>query len=299
MSHASSSSPAGDPADRDATAGAVDPDTTAAIPRPGSRPGAIPGGTTPGVPSTSGPSTSGGRPAGTSTTGASPTGPSTSGPTTTGPSPTGPTTTGARASGATAAEGGTGGGQRSGATPAGGGGIRQRLRNRRRLVIAGVAVLGALLALLLCGGVAALVAGLDRDRDERHENRRLAGSDRTACLELERRLNRLAPPGAAPDAARRAAAIRDENAALRPYLADTSVPVPGRRGHEDRLAWWQQLLDARTTYAEALDRQAAARTPAFFQAPRTAQGIAVADRLLSAAPDGCAGSIRRLAAPDL
>jgi hypothetical protein len=194
-----------------------------------------------------------------------------------------------------------GGGGRGGASPAfGGSRFGQQLRRRRRWVIAGVAVGAALLVLALCGGLAAVVAGIDRERDDHHDNRRLSASGETTCLELERRLNRVAPPGAAPDAARRATAIRDENAALRPYLTDATVSAPGPRGGDmQRMARWQQLLDARTTYAEALDRQASARTPAFFQPPRSPQGVAVADHLLSSSPAACAGAIRRLAAPDL
>jgi hypothetical protein len=48
-----------------------------------------------------------------------------------------------------------------------------------------------------------------------------------------------------------------------------------------------------------LDAQAKTRTPAFFVAPRTADGRAVTDELADRSPAACAGPIRRLAAPDL
>jgi hypothetical protein len=63
---------------------------------------------------------------------------------------------------------------------------------------------------------------------------------------------------------------------------------------------WRQLLDARTVYADQLDRQAKARTPAFFVAPRdSGDGRAVADQLVDWSPAPCAGPARRLASPDL
>jgi hypothetical protein len=62
---------------------------------------------------------------------------------------------------------------------------------------------------------------------------------------------------------------------------------------------WRQLLDARTVYADALDRQASARTPAFYVAPRAGDGRTVAAELERWSPASCAGPIRRLAAPEL
>ena len=126
------------------------------------------------------------------------------------------------------------------------------------------------------------------DAADVRESRRLREAD---CLELETRLNRLIPPGATTTPAARATAIQDENAAVRIYLTRT---------HSQRDAdAWRQVVDARTAYAESLQQQAKTRTPAFFVAPRTSDGRAVADQLArwSAAP--CAGAIRRLAAPDL
>lgn len=192
------------------------------------------------------------------------------------------------------------GGDPAGASPAPGGrAVANRLRRRRRLVVAGVSLGAGLLALALCAGLVAAVARLDRDRDERREQRRATDTRQVSCLELERRLNRLTPPGATPDAPARATAVRAENAALRPFLTELQVRGQGSRASEDGLAWWRQLLDARTAYAEALDRQAAVRTPAFFETPRTPRGDTVADRLLGTSPGGCAGPVRRLAAPDL
>ena len=62
---------------------------------------------------------------------------------------------------------------------------------------------------------------------------------------------------------------------------------------------WRRLLDARTAYAEALDRQARARTPAFFVAPRDRDGRGLAGELIDGSPAPCAGVVRRLAAPDI
>jgi hypothetical protein len=61
---------------------------------------------------------------------------------------------------------------------------------------------------------------------------------------------------------------------------------------------WRQLLDARTVFADALDRQAKSRTPAFYVAPRTDDGLAVTDQLIQWSPAPCAGPVRRLAAPE-
>ena len=163
--------------------------------------------------------------------------------------------------------------------------------------MAGVAVAAALLVVALCAaGLAALraVSG-DPDDDDREVARSRQRQD-TSCLELEERLNRVAPPGSAANPAARAGAIRNENAALRPYLSELELRGPdnGRA-----LDGWRQLLDARTTYAEALDKQAPSRTPAFFVAPRTTDGAAVADQLARWSPAACAGPVRRLAAPDL
>jgi hypothetical protein len=137
----------------------------------------------------------------------------------------------------------------------------------------------------------ALVSGVTDFREqnaEAREDRRVRDGD---CLGLEQRLNRLTPPGATTTVPARATAVRDENAAVRIYVEQLR--------DQQSQDGWRQLLDARTAYAEALDRQARARTPAFFVAPRTPDGHAVADQLVRWSPDACAGPIRRLAAPDL
>jgi hypothetical protein len=173
----------------------------------------------------------------------------------------------------------------------------RRLRRRRRLIVTGVSVGAALLVLALCAGLLAAVSALggfsDDARDDRQEHRLRDA----ACLELETRLNRVAPPGSTANPAGRAAAIRNENAALRPYLAE--LQARSRPDDDAGLPAWRQLLDARTAYAEALDRQTASRTPAFFVAPRAADGLAVSDQLSRRSPAGCSGPIRRLAVPDL
>jgi hypothetical protein len=62
---------------------------------------------------------------------------------------------------------------------------------------------------------------------------------------------------------------------------------------------WRELLDARTAFAEDLDAQAKSRSPAFFVVPAPRDGVSLADQLARWSPAGCAGPIRRLAAPDL
>jgi hypothetical protein len=181
-------------------------------------------------------------------------------------------------------------------------------RRRRRLLIGAVAAAAAILIVLGC-----LAAGLvlrstvrlaDRveDNEDRHE--RLT----EACVELETRLNRVAPPGSTGgDPRRRADAIRDENAAVRPLLAELDEMTADREdrdfGHDRRRDdWagaWRQLIEARTAYADALDRQSTAGEPAFYVAPRESRGDSVVSELERHAPHTCDGSIRRLAGPDL
>ena len=137
------------------------------------------------------------------------------------------------------------------------------------------------------GGTAA-GSGLGHRAADASAAQRLREGD---CLELERRLDRLVPPGATAGPAARAVAIRDENAAVRIYLDQLNVQ------HDEDA--WRQLLDARTVYADALDRQAKSRTPAFYVAPRTTAGLAVTAELEQWSPAECAGPIHRLAAPEL
>jgi hypothetical protein len=167
----------------------------------------------------------------------------------------------------------------------------RRLRNRRRWFVAGIAAAAAVVAVALCAGVLGVISAVTGFRDRTTDARADRRQQDTACLELDQRLNRLIPPGAAATVQARATAVRDENAAVRIFVAT----APGTREQDA----WRQLLDARTAYAEALDQQAKARTPAFFVAPRAGDGSAVADELARRSPASCAGAIRRLAAPDL
>ena len=174
---------------------------------------------------------------------------------------------------------------------AAGGPLTPRDRRRRRFFLAGISAAAALVVAALCAGgisVGSAVNGMRNRAADAGEARRLREDD---CLELERRLNRLVPPGSAVSPAARAVAIRDENAAVRIY-----VDLLNSQRDEDA---WRQLLDARTVYADGLDGQAKTRTPAFYVAPRTTAGQAVADELEQWSPAQCAGSIHRLAAPEL
>jgi hypothetical protein len=164
-------------------------------------------------------------------------------------------------------------------------------QRRRRLTVIGISVGAAIVVIALCAGalgVFSAIHGMRRDAADARESRRLRTAD---CLELETRLNRLTPPGATTTPAARATAIQDENAAVRIYLTRSL-------SQRDADAW-RQLVDARTAYAESLQQQAKTRTPAFFVAPRTGDGQAVADQLAQWSPAACAGPIRRLASPDL
>ena len=154
-----------------------------------------------------------------------------------------------------------------------------------------IAVVAVVVALALCAGALVVAAWIHDGRSsaaEARESRLLRDAD---CLELETRLNRLTPPGSTVTPVTRATAVQDENAAVRIYLTRS-------RNQRDADAW-RQLVDARTAYAESLQQQAKTRTPAFYVAPRTNDGRAVADQLAQWSPAPCAGAIRRLAAPDL
>jgi hypothetical protein len=171
-------------------------------------------------------------------------------------------------------------------------------RRRRRWWVAGIVTAAVVVVLALCTGAGFLVAGIDRatDRDDDRERRTAQTAD--ACLALERRLNRVAPPGAALDLRRRAAAVRDENAAVRPFIEQVDSYVRGRQSYARWVEGWRQLVAARITYADALDRQAAGGEPAFFIPPRTDRGEPALDNL-EWGHTYCAGPARRLAAPDL
>jgi hypothetical protein len=174
-------------------------------------------------------------------------------------------------------------------------------RSRARLWLA-VGIIAGLLAMLAVAAVAAFVVGRFIYRLDQTAEGQVRAND--ACIALETRLNRLTPPGATSGPAARATAIRDENAAARLFLGeidhlrdDWRVGTDGDR--DDWVGWWREMVQARTTYAEALDRQARADEPAFFVAPRTRHGGPVLERLDRIAPQACHGPIRRLAAPDL
>jgi hypothetical protein len=167
----------------------------------------------------------------------------------------------------------------------------ERQRRRRRWFVIGIAVAAGIVVVALCAGGLSVLSSINGVRDRAADARQARQLRETDCLELERRLNRLAPPGAATGPRERATAVRDENAAVRIYLGQLHS-----RLEEDG---WRQLLDARTVYADALDRQASTRTPAFYVAPRTSDGQSVAGELERWSPAPCAGPVRRLAAPEL
>jgi hypothetical protein len=166
-----------------------------------------------------------------------------------------------------------------------------RQRRRRQWFVAAISLGAAVVVIALCAGALSFVSAVDGVQDSADAARDSHEQREQDCLELERRLNRLSPPGAATNPAGRATAVRDENAGVRIY-------VDGLRSQPDEDAW-RQLLDARTVFADALDKQAKSRTPAFYVSPRTTGGLAVTDDLALRSPASCAGSIRRLAAPDL
>jgi hypothetical protein len=190
------------------------------------------------------------------------------------------------------------------------GGEPERRARRRRLLWIGLAV-AAVVVVVVCAGFGAVAAGVGRLVRHADDAERAQSRAEAACLALERRLNRLAPPGSAGDPGRRAASIRDENVAVQPFLSE----VDQLRGHwldddddgddGDGMgtgrSWgdgWRELVNARTSYADALDRQVTNGEPAFFIAPQDRRGRPLLDRL-ERGPDECAGPARRLAAPDL
>ncbi|GAA0541650.1 hypothetical protein GCM10010172_23790 [Paractinoplanes ferrugineus] len=162
---------------------------------------------------------------------------------------------------------------------------------RRRWFLVGIAVAAGIVVVALCAGTLSVVSAIRGVKERASDAREVRERRATDCLRLEQRLNRLTPPGSTPGPAARATAIRDENAALRIYLDELD-------SQRDQDAW-RQLLDARTVFADALDKQARSRTPAFYVEPRTAAGLAVSDELARWSPAPCAGAVRRLAAPEL
>ena len=169
---------------------------------------------------------------------------------------------------------------------------------RRRWWVAGISAAAVLVVLALCTGAALVIAGVDRIADRGEDRQVRTHRTTAACYELETRLNRVSPPGAALDLRRRAAAVRDENAAVRPFVEQIDSYADGQDRYGRWVEWWRQLVAARISYADALDRQAAGGEPAFFLPPQTDGGRSVTERLEDATP-ACAGSVRRLASPDL
>jgi hypothetical protein len=167
----------------------------------------------------------------------------------------------------------------------------ERQARRRRWFLVGISVAAVIVVVALCAGAISVVSAINGMRDRAADARAARELRQTNCLDLERRLNRLTPPGATTSLSGRATAIRSENAAVRIYVDEL-------RSQQEEDAW-RQLLDARTVYADALDRQASARTPAFYVAPRTTDGRNVTDELERWSPAQCAGPIHRLAAPEL
>jgi hypothetical protein len=157
--------------------------------------------------------------------------------------------------------------------------------------VAGISIGAALIVIALCAGALAVVDAVSDVRESASDARESRDLRDQSCLELERRLNRLNPPGAAAGPAGRAVAVRDENSAVRIYVGEIS----DARAQDG----WRQLLDARAVYADALDRQSKSRTPAFYVSPRNADDEPLAEDLIGLSPSSCAGPIRRLAAPDL
>lgn len=177
--------------------------------------------------------------------------------------------------------------------------LSEAIRRRRRLLAIGGGIL-ALLVIAVCATGIALISAIDGLADRAEDNERAVTRTDAACAELERRLNRLVPPGATGDPRARATAVRNENAAVRPFLAELDQLPGDRREHRrDWLEAWSTLVEARAAYAGALDRQAGGGEPAFFVPPQGQRGKPVVERLVDAGPDSCDGSVRRLAAPDL
>lgn len=175
-----------------------------------------------------------------------------------------------------------------GGTPAAG---EPKQRRRRQWFVAGISIGAAVIVIALCAGALAVVDAVSDVRDTASDAREARELRDRNCLELEQRLNRLNPPGAAANPAGRAVAVRDENSAVRIYVGEIS----DTRAQDG----WRQLLDARAVYADALDRQAKSRTPAFYVPPKNGDNKPVADDLVEWSPAACAGPLRRLAAPDL
>ena len=159
------------------------------------------------------------------------------------------------------------------------------------MFVTGISVAAVAVVVALCVGGLSIVAAVHGVRNRAADAREARTLRENDCLDLETRLNKLAPPGSTTAPGARATAIRNENSAVRIY-------VDQLRTQRDEDAW-RQLIDARSVFADALDRQAESRTPAFYVAPRATDGQAVTDELTQWSPASCAGPIHRLAAPGL
>lgn len=157
------------------------------------------------------------------------------------------------------------------------------------VVLAGVVTLAVVAAMVVVDSIRA---------GERADRRDVAAA--RACGELETRLNRLTPPGATKGPGQRAAAIRAENAATAPFLAELDGLDQDRGGRwRGYVSAWHGLVDARAGYAAALDLEASGSQRAFFLLPRAAGGRSAVDVLSDEQPRRCDGVLRRLAHPDL
>ncbi|MBL7254911.1 hypothetical protein [Paractinoplanes lichenicola] len=157
--------------------------------------------------------------------------------------------------------------------------------------MAGISVGAAIVVIALCVGGLSVIDAVSGVRDRADDARETRAVRDQNCLDLELRLNRLTPPGATTSVPARAAAIRNENEAIRIYLTQ----VADERAQDA----WRRILDARTVYADTSERLVKSPTQPFYLPPKNDRGVPLADDLLEWSPQSCAGPIRRLAAPDL
>ncbi|MBU2662817.1 hypothetical protein KOI35_04780 [Actinoplanes bogorensis] len=163
-------------------------------------------------------------------------------------------------------------------------------RRRRRWWVAGISIGAAVVVIALCVGGLSIISAVSGIRDRADDAREARALRDQNCLDLERRLNQLVPPGATTTPKARATAIRDENAAVRVYLNDV---------RDERIQdAWRRIIDARTVYGDLLERLGAPST-AFYLYPKDDTGRPLAEVLADWSPAACAGPIRRMAAPDL
>ncbi|MBM2622516.1 hypothetical protein JIG36_44145 [Actinoplanes sp. LDG1-06] len=167
----------------------------------------------------------------------------------------------------------------------------ERQRRRRRWWVAGISIGAAIVVIALCVGSLAVISAVSGVRDRADDAREARALRDQSCLDLERRLNRLTPPGSTTTPNARAAAIRNEDSALRIYLNE----VTDERSQDA----WRRILDSRTVYADILERLAKSPSAPFYLPPKNDSGVLLTDELVDWSPASCTGPIRRLAAPDL